>query len=91
MIMYPMYMKSAETRRPEALVAASNVGKAAPIIRKHAVIAMADAKMMIQNVKKADAVVSSPTIKYMTIPKCVIWNSINGMSVAIWAMTKAAG
>ena len=67
--MYPVYMIRAAIKKPETLLAPSNVLKAAPMARKRAVMHMAVAKTMTQNVKKAPASMVKPTMKYRTREK----------------------
>src|ERR1700739_3253804 len=90
-IMYPAYVKAATMVNPDALVAASKFGKAAPMTLNSCVIARAEIKLMSQKMKKSWAVYWNPVMKYSTIPKCEIWKSMIGMSVMTWAKTKADG
>ena len=62
-------MIKAAIKNPETLLAPSNVLNAAPIARNRAVIHMAVAKTMTQNVKKAPGSMVRPTMKYRTREK----------------------
>lgn len=58
-IIYPVYIIIAVIRKPDTLLAPSNVENPAAIARKRAVIHIVVAKIRIQNVKKEPASILS--------------------------------
>lgn len=67
--MYPVYIIKALIKKPDTLLAPSNVLNAAPTALNRAVIHIAVANTMTQKVKKAPAVIVNPTMKYSTREK----------------------